>query len=405
MIIPQKFYTLIPKGEWNRNFYIKLIDNQSTKAQKRSLKYEVVNLNQIKRDEKIELEEVVLENITGFTITLTDSITWNGMVNVIISSDELLERTGGGYNCILSVFWKDVIKAIFDSGNVNSGTISGKCLLTKSNMSGKYQTGITLNNLNDSVVESMKVSEALAKDKILWKNWIPGHKYQITYNRKVIYLGTLPFYYSRPGSCTKISIDRWDSKYRTYSRNDEKIPVFINSDSYYVGNTDSFSGNIVFVKDKLENHPSSFDWLFESSKSIKGSDLGEVFPNEGEDLDYVFSSYCVEKVKEGDIDKILRINTACVDDEIKDIYLKKIKSIVKNILTKDRSTYYYGGGTKPVYVTLKTPGDQIYTALTSRKEYDYDDDMGLFISYVNGSFLGTKPSKEEVIALIEEAKK
>lgn len=394
MIIPQKFYTLIPKGKWDRDFNIRLIDNQSTKAQKSSLKSEVLILNKIKRDEEIELEEIVLDNI-GFTITLTGIATWDSMAKVIISNDELLERTGGGYNCILSVFWKDVIKAISDSGNVNSGVISGKFLLTKSKMSGKYQTGITLNDLNESVVESMKVSEALSKDKIPWKNWIPGHKYQITYSRRVLYLGTVPFYY---GSYVKISTA--DLNARTYSRYDEKIPVFISADSYYVGNNpESFSGNISFLQNKLENSsPTSFNWVFESSRSIKGSDLGEVFPNEGEDLDYVFSSYCIKKVKEGDIGKILRINKDYIDDEIKDIYLEKIKSVIKTTLTKDR---YYRGN----YVTPKTPSDQIYTALITKNEYNYEENIGLFMSYVNGSFLGTKPSKEEVIALIEEAKK
>ena len=44
MIIPQKFYTLIPKGKWDRDFNIRLIDNQSTKAQKSSLKSEVLIL-------------------------------------------------------------------------------------------------------------------------------------------------------------------------------------------------------------------------------------------------------------------------------------------------------------------------------------------------------------------------
>ena len=115
-------------------------------------------------------------------------------------------------------------------------------------------------------------------------------------------------------------------------------------------------------------------------------------------MDYVFSSYCIKNVKEGDIGKILRINKDYIDDEIKDIYLEKIKSVIKTTLTKDR---YYRGN----YVTPKTPSDQIYTALITKNEYNYEENIGLFMSYVNGSFLGTKPSKEEVIALIEEAKK
>lgn len=400
MIIPQKFFTYIPDGEWNRNFMIKFIDNQSiTKIQKENLKYEITSLNRRNRNEEINLREIVLEN-TGFTITMTDKYYYD-LVTIIISSDELLEYTGDNYKCELQVPTRDLLDCLFKTGNMSNHVVSGRVLITKHQYTGrKTQVGITLNDLNEEIVEAKKTSEALGKNKILWKNWIPGHKYQVSYDKQIIYLGSLPFYYYMYGSPISIICDKWDLSRRSITRREEKIPVYIVSNSYYLDKNDIYTSNLDLIQ-KLtsKNSSTNIDRIFESSKSIKGVDLGEVFPSEGDDLDLIFSIACLEEAKKGgNITNLLRVNRPYIDEEAKNLYLKTLKKTIKNILTTTRS--YYSN-----IVDCSTPSDKIYTEFTTSSSYSYMDGIGWISTYVDGSFLGTVPTKDEVIALIDEAKK
>lgn len=400
MIIPQKFFTYIPDGEWNRDFMIKFIDNQSiTKIQKENLKYEITSLNRRNRNEEINLREIVLEN-TGFTITITDKYYYDS-VTIIISSDELLEYTGDNYKCELQVPTRDLLDCLFKTGNMSNHVISGRVLITKHQYTGrKTQVGITLNDLNEEIVEAKKTSEALGKNKILWKNWIPGHKYQVSYNKQIIYLGSLPFYYYMYGSPISITCDNWSLSRRSITRREEKIPVYIVGDSYYLDKNDIYTSNLDLIQ-KLtsKNSSTNINWIFESSKSIKGVDLGEVFPSEGDDLDLIFSMACLEEAKKGgNIANLLRVNKPYIDEEAKNLYLKTLKNTIKNILTTTRS--YYNN-----LVDRSTPSDKIYTEFATNPSYSYMDGIGWISTYIDGSFLGTVPTKDEVIALIDEAKK
>ena len=409
MIIPSKFYTYIVTDEWDKPYYMRLIDNQSQSYQKTNLKYDILSLNGLRYDSTVNFKEITLDNDTGFTIEITDKLRWDGFAEVIISNDEILKYTDGKYPCKILVPGKDLMKCIFESGYVNNRVISGKFLLTKVNLSGKHQVSLVLNNLNEDINESKKVSEALANNKTGWKNWIPGHKYQVTYNRQVLFLGTLPFLYTEPyPSLTTIIPGTYN--YADTVRKNEKIPVFIELDSYYYTkyiSKYSVTGNIDLVSQTLNDavvnsYFDSIPYILGATKSIKGVDMGEIIPNEGDDLDYVFSvNYLNFAKKKNNAELLFRVNTAYLDEDAKTLFKSKVKSTIKNMMS--RAERYY----KNRYSTQCTD----YPKLTSEQLYNdivknlyYGTDSGYIKIYLNG-LLFDKPEKDEAIKFIEEARK
>jgi hypothetical protein len=387
---------------------MRLIDNQSQSYQKANLKYDILSLNGLKYDSTVNFKEITLDNDTGFTIEITDRLRWDNIAEVIISNDEILKYTDGKYPCKILIPGNDLMKCIFESGYMNNRVLSGKFLLTKINLRGKNQVSLVLNNLNENIGESKKISEALATNKTGWKNWIPGHKYQINYNKQVLFLGTLPFNFTENyATYTRVIPESYNLYYAEFRRRDEKIPIFINLGGYYylqyISKYSTTSGNnIDLVSQILNDKQLRPEYVFEATKSVKGVDMGEMIPNEAEDLDYLFSSYCLGYAKSNNAPEYLfRVGKAYLDEDAKTLFMSRVKSVIKNMMA--HSDMYYKNG----YSTHCTD----YPKLTSEQLYNefkinlyYGEGAGYLRVYVNG-LLFDKPEKDEAVKFIEEARK